>query len=65
MKQLKKILPIQKGYYLEPEEEKGFLSVLVPEKRDNYIKNPTMFDTNNTNVPTGYTKHVSTTMTKI
>ena len=65
MKQLKKILPIQKGYYLEPEEEKGFLSVLIPEKRDNYIKNPTMFDTNNTGVPTGYTKHVSTTMTKI
>lgn len=65
MKQLKKILPIQKGYYLEPEEEKGFLSVLVPEKRDNYIKNPIMFDTDNINVPTGYTKHVSTTMTKI
>jgi hypothetical protein len=65
MKQLKKILPVQSGYYLEPEEEKGFLSVLIPEKRDNYIPNPTMFDTNNTGVPTGYTKHVFTTMTKI
>lgn len=65
MKQLKKILPVQAGYYLEPEEEKGFLSVLVPEKRDNYMPNPVLFDVTNTGTPTGFTTIGSPTITKI
>lgn len=65
MKQLKKILPVQTGYYLEPEEEKGFLSVLVPEKRDNYMPNPVLFDVTNAGTPTGYTEAVGVTKTKI
>lgn len=65
MKQFKKILPVQGGYYLEPEEEKGFLSVLIPEKRDNYMPNPVLFDVTNSGQPTGYTTDVGVTVTKI
>lgn len=64
MKQLKKILPVQTGYYLEPEEEKGFLSVLMPEKRDNYMPNPILFDVTNSGAPTGFTTTGSPTVTK-
>lgn len=51
MKILKKILPIQKGYYLEDEGYEGFLSVIVPVKSDNLVINPIMDDINNDNKP--------------
>lgn len=36
----KQIVPLQSGYYLE--DEVGFLSVIMPEQRTNYVPNPVL-----------------------
>ncbi|MEK6879496.1 MAG: hypothetical protein AABY22_07815, partial [Nanoarchaeota archaeon] len=51
MKQLKKILPVQNGYYLEDDGYDGFLSVILPVENDNLVLNPIMNDYNEDDKP--------------
>lgn len=51
MKILKKVLPVQKGYYLEDDGYEGFLSVIVPMESDNLVINPIMDDANGDEKP--------------
>jgi len=62
---LQKIVQPQTGYYLEEQDYDGFLSVIIPEQRDNYVINPIMQDVDNTNVPTGYTMIGTVGVTKV
>lgn len=50
-KQYQTTVNIPSGYYLESGEEKGFLSVYIPEQGDNIVPNPTMEDIE---IPNGY-----------
>lgn len=50
MEQLQKILPIEKGFFLEDNYD-GWLSVIIPEQRDNLVLNPLMNDSNGDNKP--------------
>ena len=65
MEQLKKVLPVQSGYFLEDDGYDGFLSVIIPEKRDNYVGNPVLFDSTNAGSPTGFSAAGPVVVTKI
>lgn len=62
MKAYQKIKPVQTGYYLEDSAYDGFLSIILPEKRDNFIVNPSMMDVLNNNSPYSYALSSVTTL---